>query len=288
MTPEPVAATELDAVVRFVTARQQNPEHNVAYLGDDEAGVRADLDGMAQPWSETARVVRDLHRSIVGVVAVEWDEEVDLAWVFGPWVVDEFWHEHADDLLAAALAQRPATIMRDEVSAELANTRLQTLAEQRGWVRSNTHHALVISTDDVRRWAPVTVPNVQPATPDDVAAVRVLHDAEFPNTHTPAERLVTDQTTLVACDDTGTVIGYVAGQVKPDGEGYIDFLGVDPNACRSGLGRLLVTALTRDLARQATRPHVALTVDDERVAARSLYASLGFRTATSFVAYRSR
>ena len=83
------------------------------------------------------------------------------------------------------------------------------------------------------------------------------------------------------------MVGYVAGQVKPDGEGYIEYLGVDLAARRTGLGRLLVITLSRDLASRATRPQVALTVDSERPAALALYASLGFRTATSFVGYRS-
>lgn len=87
--------------------------------------------------------------------------------------------------------------------------------------------------------------------------------------------------------DAGGVAGYAAGEVAHDGEGFIDFVAVDP-ACRgTGVGRQLVEAVTRRLLDRSTLGRVCLTVQDHRTPARALYARLGFRSDGSLVAYRS-
>lgn len=82
----------------------------------------------------------------------------------------------------------------------------------------------------------------------------------------------------------GEVIGYCSGQVHDDddGEGIIDFVAVDEAARGRGTGRLLTTALTRELLDRSSQRCVALVVQDKR----ALYAALGFRTDMSLVAYR--
>jgi ribosomal protein S18 acetylase RimI-like enzyme len=91
----------------------------------------------------------------------------------------------------------------------------------------------------------------------------------------------------VAVGADGTVAGYAAGQVHPDGEGYVDYVAVKRAARGLGIGRALVVDLARRLLDRSPTHQVALVVDDDRAPARALYASLGFVTATSFVAYQS-
>ena len=60
-----------------------------------------------------------------------------------------------------------------------------------------------------------------------------MHDVEFPDTHTSATQLVDGQLdgsriVLVADDGHGGVVGYVAGEVHDDGEGFIDFVVSTP------------------------------------------------------------
>jgi len=79
---------------------------------------------------------------------------------------------------------------------------------------------------------------------------------------------------MVATED-GTPVGYVAIEHHPDGEAYIDFLGVAPEHRRRGIGRELIRAALlagRDLG----CPRAALTVREANAGARALYASLGF------------
>ena len=74
---------------------------------------------------------------------------------------------------------------------ELANTRLIALLEQRGWApSSNPHHALVVTAETVAGWSIADATGIRPAVAADIESIRRMHDAEFPDTHTPADRLL--------------------------------------------------------------------------------------------------
>ena len=285
MTVGRLGPGELDAAVGMIAAEQVRPERNIAYAGVEADGIRSELDALEPPWPETARVLRGADGSIVGVVIVEIDRELERAWIYGPWAaVDDDWDGCARALLDAALEQCGG--VEAECLPELANTRLITLVEQLGWHRSSgTHHALVVTAAEVARWPDTAGTDLRPAIAADIDAIRALHDAEFPATHTSADRLLATMTVLVATHE-GAVCGYAAGRIQPDGEGYIEYVSVDPLRRRTGIGRDLVVSLTRALMSAAPKHEVALSVDGERAAARALYASLGFATATSFVGFR--
>jgi ribosomal protein S18 acetylase RimI-like enzyme len=277
---------EFDAAVALIAAEQVRPERNIAYAGIDAVGIRAELDALEPLWTETARVTRRADGSLSGAVIAEVDTDLGRAWIYGPWVAgdDADWDTHAPALLDAALEQCEG--VEPECLPEIANTRFIALLEQLGWHRSsNPHHALVVTADVVGSWTEPNADELRLATEADLDSIRRMHDTEFPGTHTPVDRLLPTMTVIVATR-AGEVCGYVAGRVQPDGEGYIDYLGVDPDHRRHGLGRDLVVSLTRELMAVSPKHEVALSVDDERAAARALYASLGFVTATSFVGFR--
>jgi ribosomal protein S18 acetylase RimI-like enzyme len=311
---------EADDAVAFIAAQQVDPRRNVAYVGTEAAGIAAELGGLAPAWLTTARVVRapgatgpgDGIAGVAGVVVVEWDEALGRAWVLGPWVAaesgvtgDAAWRAAADELLDAALAQPPAGITRHEMSGDIANARLAALAASRGWAATEPNHVLVADAAVVAAWDAAEPPGpgaagergLRGAMPDDVPAVERMHDAEFPGTYATAKQLVDggldgSRFVLVAevPDAAGPggvrVAGYAAGQVHEDGEGFIDFVAVDEAARGTGVGRRLVTALSRRLVKAAPQGRVALTVQDHRAPARALYRRLGFRPDGSLVAYR--
>ena len=74
----------------------------------------------------------------------------------------------------------------------------------------------------------------------------------------PASRRCSSPTT-----DDGRFAGYAAGRVQPDGNGYIDFVAVDPRGA-AGTGRRLVTGLVRRLLPRAPKREVHLTVQEHR------------------------
>jgi len=97
-----------------------------------------------------------------------------------------------------------------------------------------------------------------------------------------------DRIAVVAEDEPGRLVGYATGRVQPDGEGYIDFVAVDPAARGMGAGCALVTALAGRLLPASTTGRVNLTVQEHRAAARALYERLGFRVDVAFRGYRRR
>lgn len=50
---------------------------------------------------------------------------------------------------------------------------------------------------------------------------------------------------LVAVDEHGGVVGYIPGSVHDDGEGFIDYVVVDPATRGAGVGGQLVMTATR-------------------------------------------
>jgi len=287
---------ELEGVVAFIAVQQGRVDRRIAYVGEEAAGIAAELEGFQPRWATTVRVVRSAG-GIVGVAAVEWDEELGRSWIIGPWVAEdeaEAWMATATDLVEGALAQLPASVTRHELCGETVHERLAALAAARGWTASEANHVLVADARVVAGWdEDADAPGLRCATTADVAGIAVLHDVEFPDTYASAAQLVEGQlagSRLVLVADGGPgagLAGYAAGEVHDDGEGYIDYLVIDPTARRTGLGRQLVVALARRLLAVSALGRVALTVQDHRAPARALYQGLGFRPAGSIVGYRS-
>ena len=291
------STTDLDGVVAFVAEEQARPERRCTYVGTKPEGIKAELEALSPPWTETVRLVTDDDGTAVrGAVVVEWDEELGRSWVLGPWVGGDAaaWDELAPGLLEAALAQLPSTVTRHEVCSDVTNELLAELAAELGWQPSVVNHAYVVDEATVATWPddPPTLP-IRDAVAADADAIRPLHDTEFPGTYASVEQLLAGQADgsrvvlVVPSPDGSTIAGYAAGQVQPDGEGFIDFVVVDPGGRGTGVGRRLVTALTRELVAASTTGRVNLTVQDHREGARRLYEQLGFVLDESFVAYSS-
>ena len=234
MAVTPVRAEELDAVVDLIAAEQRQPERNVIYLGEEVDGIRAELGELEPHWTTTVRVARDDAGELVGVALVEWADESGRAWVLGPWVAgdDSVWERFARPLLDAVTAQLPEAIVDREMAGSLANERLAGLATDLGWPASETNYAYTLDADVASTFPPPGDDGLRPATDDDLAAIAALHDVEFPASYFSAAQLLaraaTGEQVVLVADDGGSVTGYAAGQVHPDGEGYIDFVARRP------------------------------------------------------------
>jgi GNAT superfamily N-acetyltransferase len=268
---------ELNDIVAFIAAQQAHPDRRVSYLGTDAAGIIAELDALKPPWLTTARVLRDGTR-ITGAVITEWDDDLGRAWIVGPWVrgVGDTWMAAAVALLDAALAELPATVTRYEMSGDIANHRLADLAASQGWTATEPNHVLLADASVVATWpgGDLQPAALRAAARDDIGTIAALHDAEFPDTYASATQLVDGQldgsrVVLVADDGHGGVAGYAAGEVHDDGEGFIDFVAVDPASRATGVGRQLVVAITRQLLDRSMHGRVRLTVQDHRTPART-------------------
>lgn len=278
----PATAAERAAALAFIIGAQARPATATAYLGDTAEGVEAELEGLEQPWLDTLRLARDAGR-VVGAVAIEWDVDTTRAWVHGPWVVPERYDELAEALVRAAAAQCPAEIVLFELCGHVENTAMAALAQRLGWTPTRANHALTIPAVATASWPRHA--SVREATAADLPAVTALHTAAFPDAYATARQVLDDDVTLVA-DHEGSVIGYAAGQLQADGQAYVDFMAVDPTARGRGWGRALMETLAHRLVASGRPDRLHLTVDEERLAARALYQSLGMREDAVIRGYR--
>lgn len=276
-------------VAAFVAGLQNDPTHHVCYLGDDAAGVADQLRELEPAGLAGTLVASSDGGAVLGVLGAEWDTDPPRVWWHGPSVRDgEGWDAIADRLYVAACGLLPAAVTEQELAPDERNARVAAFAARHGFTREVASAVLsrhLTSQPSAVSHAPgVEVVALGPAHRDEI---RELHDASFPGTHLPGTKLVEpahDRITLVASRD-GTVVGYVAAEVQEAGEGYLDYLGVDPVVRRRGIGGLLVEAACDEL-REAGCPVVHLTVREDNAAARSLYAQLGFTEERVLVPWR--
>lgn len=198
------------------------------------------------------------------------------------------WDAHADSLLTSVLDQLPEGLTDAEFGYDLRNTRLAALGEERGWHSIGTNHVYVADDAAAVTW-PRNVPRIREVTADDLADLTTLHGLEFPGTYATARQLIEDpgKITIVAEDAAGQPIGYASGHIEPDGEGYVDFMAVCPDARGLGDGRRLLAAVCQEVLQRSRVRRVNLTVDTRRRPAIQLYEAFGFSRVASIGGHRS-
>ncbi len=250
-SPRPAVDDDLDTVMGLVLTQQGRDERNIPTLGVTRVGVIAELDALQPPWNETLRIVSH-DDEVIGAVLVDWDIESGQSWVHGPWIAvdDDRRPEIGSGLVDAAMSQLPPGITKSVLTAAVGHRCMAALAHQLGWSASEVNHVLRVDAPTIAAWSTPSPPvpsGLRTMTDEDVTAVRTLHDVEFPGTYYSASELAArvtrgDQIVLIANRGDGRHVdrheidGYIAGQIQPDGDGYIDFLAVAPSARRPASG----------------------------------------------------
>ncbi len=292
-TIEPVPTADLDEVLDLIAAEQAHPDRGTTMLGETRDGIAAELDDLEPDWRGSVRAVREEGRLVAAVLG-DWDAELGRAWIHGPWVAGgdaELWARWSRPLVDAVLAQLPDGIDDWELAADASHVLMASLGADLGLSPSEANHVYTVEAAAVAGW-PDPSGEVRPAGVADRDAVRPLHDQEFPATYAPVETLLPDppdgKYVVVVATDGGRLLGYAAGRVQADGEGYLDFIAVSDDARGRGTGRDLMAAVCRPVIDASTTGKLHLTVQDHRVPARRLYESLGFVPSLAIVGYRHR
>ena len=258
---------DLPPMAEMAVTQQAVASTFIAYLGDTVESIATDVAAIDH-WPERTAVATDGGR-VVGWLAGEEDDEMGRVWWWGPFVSDRPDRAAVADKLYR-LAASAVTADEEELAPDDRNRWVAECALRWGF-HPETASAVLRYTgsgfDDVA--------GVSDLGPEHASATAALHDLLFPGTHTPGAMLVSaDHPRLVLAMD-GRVAGYVAVETQSDGSGYVDYLGVDPELRNRGIGRDLVRAATNRLL-QLGATSVNLTVREDNVAARRLYAALGF------------
>lgn len=281
----------LDEAVGLVAAAQADPATHVGYLGTDPDGIRGELQAL-EPDGLGGVLVALEDARLVGVLGVEHDTQPPRAWWYGPFVVAHAVDRVAveDALYAEACRRLPPHVVEEECAPDARADVLAAFAERYG-MRPEVGSAVLTTRTDADRPRPGTATEVgiRPPSPTERASAAALHDRLFPDTHSVGERALRDgpqRLPLVAVED-GRVVGYAAGELQPDGTGYLDYLGVEPGRRGGGIGRTLVLAVLDVLAERGVA-ELHLTVRADNPAARRLYEAIGFTEERVLVPYRRR
>ncbi|GAA1735895.1 GNAT family N-acetyltransferase [Brachybacterium phenoliresistens] len=270
-TPEDDQRAALDLII----TAQQSPASACAYLGTDPEEIRADLADLDQDWRETLRLRRDEAGRILAAALLEWDEDLDLAWVHGPWATEEGWRTAAPAVLAEVVELSP--VSRHEMFADDAHTRLAELAQAAGWERGAAHHVLARRDDAMDgEIGELTGGDLElrEAGADDLPRLRALHDSAFPGTYASAAEILDPRSpyrTLI-CPSGDEIAGYLTWQEQGERMLHLDFLAVHPVARRHGIAAALL-----DGARRLTgRPEATATVHEDSTAGQAFFVARGF------------
>ncbi|BAN03836.1 GNAT family N-acetyltransferase [Ilumatobacter coccineus] len=288
---------DLDQMATLAADAQADPDRFCAYLAADAGAIAADVAGVIGPnggdWTDASWVALDDARNVIAWLVAEVDDDMDRVWWWGPIVADEqrlppVLRDGTMDQLFAAANDVTGRYDEHELAIDDRSTMLRSFASRHGFVAEEASAMLrtppLAATGQQHgdRATDEHQGGVVALAPHHHASVVALHDSAFPGTHTTGEKLVEDapgRSVLViddaAASTTGAVAGYVAVERQSDGSLYIDYLAVANHLRGRGIGRRLVSeAVARGAAEGATHAH--LTVRVGNVAARRLYASVGF------------
>ncbi|WP_297475112.1 ribosomal protein S18-alanine N-acetyltransferase [Thermococcus sp.] len=134
---------------------------------------------------------------------------------------------------------------------------------------------------------PLAMVSIRPARLFDIPEVVRIERASF-NEEYPRGIFLTflesNPDTFLVAEYGGRVIGYVMGYLRPDMEGHIMSIAVDPEYRRNGIGTALLTEVIERLINEGAR-YIGLEVRVSNERAIRLYESLGFRRIKRIMGY---
>ena len=280
----------LDELVQFVALLNSDAEHHIGFFGEGEADIRASLAECLIPPSEGFTMAYDGDR-LVGVFGVDVSSEINRAWLFGPLVDHENWHEVADQLYAKVLPRIPVGIRDYDLFCDVRNTRMEAFAVRHGFPLNSENAVLTL----VRaKYNPTAEKKAQVISyrKGFFKFFEKLHKTLFPNGYFTARQMVEkidENHNLFLAIEERQLLGYHFCKIEPASKsGYVDFIGTDPSARGRGIGADLLASGVEWMLSAPTTEKINLTVNADNVAARRLYEKFGFVTDRIMRGYRKR
>jgi len=283
------------AMAAFAARLQERPDAHVAYLDVEAPALAEEMIADDDDWTAVTALASDGDR-LVGWLMGSVDVDLGRVWWFGPFVdapmLDD-WIDRVDALYASCVGLLPDDVSDEEFAPDARFTRLVRWAISQGFVRDADSAVLVLDRDVDAGGSSVgsgelAVGSVRRLDAPDETALAAMHDTMFAGTHTTASGLLAgadDDHLRLGLEVGDRLVGYVAVERQPGGDGYIDFVGVDPELRGRGYGERLVRAGI-DALRARGCGRISLTVREDNPAARALYRRLGFQEERVIAALR--
>ncbi|MCM3204901.1 GNAT family N-acetyltransferase [Paenibacillus illinoisensis] len=276
-------------VAKFIAELNQHQEHHIGYCGKDALEIeQAMMDAFGdQPDLWISTLSED--GQLTGVLGMDTDTDTGTVELWGPFIqcAPEQWQE-----LAIRLWQQG----------------INKLTENRIHIRKvygfyNEHHANAIAfmKDKGAKLGSRQVilhnrslnevsldqgghNRIQTITPEQYSSFIQLHDSTFTGTYYDGETLIQrsgkeHHHLYVLPGSEKEIRGYVYAEADPEfGEGSIEYIAVNPDYSRQGLGSLLLNKVLYELNQESQVSEIRLCVDETNSGARSLYRKAGFET----------
>lgn len=283
----PARRDDFSPIAALVDHQNQTPATQCLISGEGAESIYQQIVAYDEI-SEICFALATREDRLAGILGCEFDQGLGRGWLWGPFVLTEDWEHTASTLFDEMLHILPPTINRLDSFLHVDNQRGRRFYLGHGFREDCLAHVYAAR----RPQEPLDLPDPCPAFERRHAqSLIALHDATFPNTYETGPGMIAkiDQDHQVfCCTDGDDVMGYVHPVVAPSAEeGYVEFLGVRPDARRRGLGRRLLLTALQWLFEARQVPQVTLTVYDDRTPARSLYESAGLRLKHSGWGYRA-
>jgi ribosomal protein S18 acetylase RimI-like enzyme len=280
----------LDQMISYIARHNATNENHIGFYGDGETDIRESLSEFVHPLTESFLLASE-GAEIIGVFGVDYDPEVDRAWLYGPLVTVPDWHTVADVLYDEARKLIPPDIHSYDLFFDMQNSRGDVFAERHGFPLRSENALLVLHRGDYKRnnqpGEKVQVIDFQTAFFDQFDA---LHNHLFPNTYRTSRQIVEkldDTQRLFIAIESEKLLGYHFCKMETE-SGYVDFIGVDSSARGRRIGAtLLVSGLDWMLSAVSTNK-INLNVFADNLPARRLYEKFGFVTERVMRGYRKQ
>jgi GNAT superfamily N-acetyltransferase len=288
VTLRPATVEDTGAIAAFLARMNARPEQRCLHSGDRPDGVTRDLAALGRPIEESVVLAVDGDR-LVGLVAADFAVEQERGWLWGPFADVSDPVPLGVRLVADLLAMAPPGIAMIDGFHDVQNVFLAPMAADLGFAAPRTVH--IYRADRPAAGYPAA-PAPVPGEPADLAPLRELHAAAFPNTWRSAEELLAgggESRALFVHREAGGFEGYIHVEADPAEESaHVHYLAVVPGARGRGLGRRLLEQGLDWCFNARAVAVVSLTVFDGLANARALYESAGFRLLDSGVTRRWR
>jgi GNAT superfamily N-acetyltransferase len=273
-------------VADLIADQNRAPETRCIHSGEGRDSI---LQVMSK-WEETSEIcfaIAFQNGNQVGAFGSEFEEALGRGWLWGPFALAEDWAEVASSLLDRLLEILPAPVRRLDGFLHVANERGRDFYLSHGFEQLKRHHVYVAARPGEPLLAGEACGMLEPCQKESFCR---LHDTLFPVTYETGESIsakLDDDHAVFVHTEGDDVVGYIYTAIEEGtGEGYVEFLGVQADARRRGVGRgLLLTAL-RWLFEVKNVSEVGLTVSDENTDACALYESVGFGLRSTGVNFR--
>ena len=274
-----VKTCDLSAIAQIISTANQNAETHCIQSSstNDPQIIQNEMQELFDQ-DELRFVIAELGGQVIGCLGCEFERAIGRGWMRGPFLTTTNWERIPAAMLGKLREILPPEIRRLDSFLNQQNQRGHKFYLENGFEQMTLAHVYVA---DQGPHHPLQTTACSKLTEAQVDSFAALHNFAFPETFidgaTITRKIDEDHQVFVHAQ-AGKVIGYVYVSIdKHAGEGYIEFLAVQPARRGRGIGlQLLNSSLAWCFAEKGVS-QVALTVDQKLTNARALYERAGFQ-----------